>query len=382
MARGDIRGTVHWRRGVAPTGQDRSVQAPVRVAYTLEQCWHRVPGGTASSALRTAVALVDVPGVELVGVAGRHRRPPHPAFTPTVPVHQLPYRGALLYEFWLRLGWPPIERATGPVDLVHCTGLIPPPSKAPLVATLHDVAWRHRPDQFTRHGVRVFERSLAEIRRRADLVLCPSTATMLDAERAGIDVARLRLVPWGVERHQVREADRTAVRTKFSLPSEFLLFVGTVEPRKNLKRLVEAIAGMKKPLPLVVAGAQGWGESGIEGVDGVQFIGFVPDDDLPALYSAASVFCYPSEREGFGMPVLEAMSQGVPVVTSLGTSTEEVAGGAAVLVDPFSVDDIRRGIEDALLRRNELIIWGLRRAARREWSETARLTVSAYREVV
>ena len=82
------------------------------------------------------------------------------------------------------------------------------------------------------------------------------------------------------------------------------------------------------------------------------------------------------------MPVLEAMSQGVPVVTSLGTSTEEVAGGAAVLVDPFSVDDIRRGIEDALSRRNELIIWGLRQAARREWSETARLTVAAYREVI
>jgi glycosyltransferase involved in cell wall biosynthesis len=185
-----------------------------------------------------------------------------------------------------------------------------------------------------------------------------------------------------VERHPVTEIDRVNVRAKFSLPDEFLLFVGTVEPRKNLKRLVEAIAGLKDPLPLVVAGALGWGETGIESADNVQFIGFVPDEDLPALYSAASVFCYPSEREGFGMPVLEAMSQGVPVVTSLGTSTEEVAGGAAVLVDPFSVDDIRRGIGDALARRSELIIWGLRQAARREWSETARLTVAAYREVI
>lgn len=251
-----------------------------------------------------------------------------------------------------------------------------------MVATLHDVAWRHRPDQFTRHGVRVFERSLAEIRRRAALVLCPSTATMLDAERAGIEVERLRLVPWGVERHSVTEADKVAVREKFGLPSEFLLFVGTVEPRKNLRRLAEAVSRLKKPMPLVVAGAKGWGDSGIDSIEGVQFIGFVPDADLPSLYASALVFCYPSEREGFGMPVLEAMSQGVPVVTSLGTSTEEVAGGAAVLVDPFSVDDIRRGIEEALSRRQELIVWGHRQAARRQWSETARLTVAAYREVI
>lgn len=358
------------------------MQAPVRVAYTLEQCWHRVPGGTATSALRTAVALDDIPGVELIGVAGRHRRPPKPAYVPSIPVTQLGYRAPWLYELWLRLGWPPVERATGPVDVVHCTGLIPPPSKAPMVATLHDVAWRHRPDQFTRHGVRVFERSLAEIRRRAVLVLCPSMATMLDAERAGIGVERLRLVPWGVERIAVTEDDKRAVRAKYSLPSEFLLFVGTVEPRKNLKRLVEAISAMRSPLPLVVAGAMGWGESGIENADNVQFIGFVADGDLPALYSSARVFCYPSEREGFGMPVLEAMSQGTPVVTSQGTSTEEVAGGAAVLVDPFSVEDIRRGIDEALARRNELIIWGHRQAARRQWSETARLTAAAYREVL
>lgn len=358
------------------------MQAPIRVAYTLEQCWHRVPGGTASSALRTAVALSDVPGVEIIGVAGRHRRPPNPAYAPTVPVHQLPYRAPVLYELWLRMGWPPIERATGPIDVVHCTGLIPPPSEAPMVATLHDVAWRHRPDQFTRHGVRIFERSLAEIRRRAALVLCPSTATMLDAERAGIEEKRLRLVPWGVERHVVTDADQRAVRAKFGLPEEFLLFVGTVEPRKNLKRLAQAVQSLKRRLPLVVAGAPGWGDTGLDSVEGVHFIGFVPDADLPALYSSALVFCYPSEREGFGMPVLEAMSQGVPVVTSQGTSTEEVAGGAAVLVDPFSVDDIRRGIDEAMARRSELVTWGLRQAARRQWSETARLTVAAYREVI
>lgn len=362
--------------------QTVGVQAPIRVAYTLEQCWHRVPGGTASSALRAASALVDVPGLELIGVAGRHRRQPDPTFTPTIAYRSMPLAAPWLYETWLRVGWPKVETVTGPVDLVHATGLIPPPSDAPLVATLHDVAWRHRPDHFTRHGVRVFERSLAAIRERATLVLCPSSNTMLDAERAGIDTDRLRLVPWGVETTTVADVDRRAVRERYGLPDEFLLFVGTVEPRKNLRRLIEAIEGMHRRLPLVVAGAPGWGDTGIVEHDWVRFIGFVDADELPALYASAAVFCYPSEREGFGMPVLEAMSQGAPVVTSIGTSTEEVAGGAAVLVDPFDVDDIRRGIEEALARRSELRVYGLRQAARRQWSETARLTVAAYREAL
>ena len=358
------------------------MQSPVRVAYTLEQCWHRVPGGTATSALRTAVALTDVPGVEVIGVAGRHRNPPEPSFVPTVNMRYMHLRAPYLYETWLRFAWPSVESVTGDVDVVHCTGFVPPPSKAPLVSTLHDVAWRHRPDHFTRHGVRVFERSLAEVRRRAELILCPSTVTMLDAERAGISAERLRLVPWGVEAFEVDESHKSAVRAAHRLPQEYLLFVGTVEPRKNLARLVEALERTECDLPLVVAGSVGWGDSGLTPSSRVQFIGFVPEADLPALYAGAAVFCYPSEREGFGMPVLEAMSYGTPVVTSIGTSTEEVAGGAAVLVDPFDVDDIARGVDEALGRRDELRVWGLRQAARRQWSETARLTAAVYREVV
>jgi glycosyltransferase involved in cell wall biosynthesis len=332
--------------------------------------------------LRTAVALSDVPGVELIGVAGSHRNPPKPSFVPTVNMRYMPLRAPWLYETWLRFHWPSVESVTGPVDVVHCTGFVPPPSKAPLVSTLHDVAWRHRPDHFTRHGVRVFEQSLAEVRRRADLVLCPSSVSMLDAERSGIEVERLRLVPWGVEASSVDETQKDFVRERHGLPREFLLFVGTVEPRKNLARLVQALDRARCDLPLVVAGSPGWGDAGVEESPNVKFIGFVPEVELPALYSSAAVFCYPSEREGFGMPVLEAMSYGTPVVTSLGTSTEEVAGGAAVLVDPFDVDDIARGLDEALARHDELSVWGLRQAARRHWSETARLTVDAYREVM
>jgi glycosyltransferase involved in cell wall biosynthesis len=172
------------------------------------------------------------------------------------------------------------------------------------------------------------------------------------------------------------------VREKYGLPQDYVLFVGTLEPRKNLRRLIEALRKCSADLPLVVAGAHGWGDDITQECRRVQFIGFVPDGDLPSLYSGARVFCYPSEREGFGMPVLEAMSYGVPVVTSRGTSTEEVAGGAAVLVDPYSVDDIARGIESALRDSETLSFKGLRQAARHRWSETARLTVQAYREAL
>ena len=354
----------------------------MRVAYTLEQCWHRVPGGTAVAALRVAEAMSSQLDVRLIGVAGRHRRLPPDPWIPPILVERLPLPAPWLYETWLRGHWPPVELATGPVDVTHATTLIPCPTAAKLVVTLHDLAWRHDPSHFTRHGVRVFRRSLEHIKRRADLVLCSSQATMDDCVVAGLPAERLRLVPLGVETERASPIAMARVRSRYSLPAEYLLFVGTVEPRKNLRRLVEARSRLDDPLPLVVAGAEGWGDTGVP-VDapGVHFIGFVASDDLPALYAGAAAFCYPSEREGYGLPVLEAMAQGAPVVTSSGTATEETAGGAAVLVDPFDVDDIARGIEEALARRKELSLKGLALAQRRSWGATAGATAAVYREL-
>ncbi len=191
----------------------------------------------------------------------------------------------------------------------------------------------------------LFRRSLQVIRRRADLVLCSSRATMDDCEGAGIGVERLRHVPLGVDAStRPRPTRSTPCATPTTCPSEFLLFVGTIEPRKNLHRLIAAVARLDDPLPLVVAGAEGWGDAAPAPAAGgdVRFLGFVPELHKAALYAAASVFCYPSIWEGFGLPVAEAMAQGTPVVTSRGTSTEEVAGEAAVLVDPTSIDAHRR----------------------------------------
>jgi glycosyltransferase involved in cell wall biosynthesis len=134
-------------------------------------------------------------------------------------------------------------------------------------------------------------------------------------------------------------------------------------------------------LPLVVAGAAGWGDVARTLTGNVRFLGHVPPGDLAALYAAAAVFAYPSEREGYGLPILEAMAQGTPVVTSRGSATEETAGGAAVLVDPSDSADIARGIEEAIARAGELAAAGRARAATETWARTAGLTAAVYREV-
>ena len=357
-------------------------RAPIEVAYTVEQCWHPSPGGTAIAALRVARELGRLSEeVQLHLVAGRHPVAPVAEFRPEGAVAMLPLARPLLYETWTRINWPKVESVTGEIDVAHATGLVPCATSAPLVVTVHDLAFLHDPDQFSRHGVKTMSRSLDAIGKRADLVICSSEATMRDCRDVGLDPTALRLVPLGVDAVEVGDGERERVRRKYRLPSEFVLFVGTLEPRKNLARLAAAMQQPGMPGPLVVAGAAGWGDVGVVDRGNTLFLGFIPDADLAALYASATVFAYPSEREGFGLPVAEAMAQGVAVVTSQGTSTEEVAGGAAVLVDPFDVDDIARGVIEAASRRTELGALGAARARQLDWRTTALATLAVYREL-
>ena len=352
------------------------------IAYTLEQCWHRVPGGTGISAIEVARELTLRSDVEVIGVAGRHRHPPTDGFAPPIAVNSLPIGGPLLVESWLRLGWPKVESVVDNADIVHSTTIIPPATSLPLVVTIHDLAFLRHPDFFTSRGNKVFRRSLDIMLNKADMVLCSSQATLDDCVTAGFSSDRLRHVPLGVRAQTITDEDRTRVRATYGLPEQFVLFVGTLEPRKNLTRLIEALGSLRDAPPLVVVGMAGWGDEAPSTAHDVRFTGFVPANDLPALYEACSVFAFPSILEGYGLPVIEAMAHGAAVVTSRGTSTEEVAGGAAVLVDPLSVESIAAGLLEALSNVDNLRASGLARAAQVPWSATAEATVSAYVEVL
>jgi glycosyltransferase involved in cell wall biosynthesis len=374
------------------TEQNRLVDRPRRVAVTVEQCWHRVPGGTATSILGTLRALRARPDVDLVGVAARHREPPPPSFTPPIPVAQLRLGRLALYEAWHALRWPPVEQATGPVDVVHGTAIAVPPTKAPLVMTIHDLAFLANPQQATRHGLRFFRRGTELARRHARLVLVPSEATADECRAAGFDPGRIRVVPWGVDRHRVTDDDVEAIRAHHRLDRPYVLFVGTIEPRKNLAGVIGAMAELaEREVDLVLVGPDGWNEdldARLRALDGtgvtVHRLGFQAPEALPALYAGAAAFCFPSLREGFGMPVLDAMAHGAPVVTSAGTATAEVAGDAAMLVEPTDHGAIAAALaavldDPALAER--LRTRGRAQAQQFTWARTAELTAAAYAEV-
>lgn len=379
-------------RPAPPTCQTRvPVAAPLTLAVTLEQCWHRVPGGTARAALEILEALPAAdPSIEAIGVSARHGSPPASPWRPPVPVVQLPLPRLALYESWHRAGWPAVERATGPVDVVWASGYAVPPARAPVVLTLHDLAWRRDPNHFTRRGRSFFEAALAVARRRVEVVVCSSEATRADAAAAGIDPSRLRVVPLGVEPVDVPADAVAEVRRRFGLEAPYVLWVGTVEPRKNLERLLDAFERVAagRELTLALVGPAGWGSSLDERIAAagaaVRPLGFVSEDDKAALYTGAAAFCYPSLWEGFGLPVLEAMAQGAAVVTSAGGATAEAAGDAAVLVDPTDPEAIAEGLRavlDDVERAQSMVAAGRRRAAAFPWSATATAMSKLFHEV-
>ena len=362
------------------------------MAVTLEQCWHRVPGGTATSILGTVSALTRRDDIEVVGVAARHAEPTETPFRPPVEVRQLILPRLAMYESWHGLRWPRVENATGPVDVVHATAVAVPPSRAPLVMTIHDLAFLADPTLVTRPGNRFVRRGTDLARRHARLVLVPSEATASECRAAGFDPDRIRIVPWGVDPRPVGSEEVQAMRERLGLHRPYVLFVGTIEPRKNLAGVIGAVAGLAgREIDLVIAGPDGWNEDldrrlgVLEGTGiGVHRLGFLPPEDLLPLYGGAAVFCFPSLREGFGMPVLDAMAHGAPVVTSAGTATAEVAGDAGLLIDPLDPSAITEALakilDDAALG-DRMRQAGRARATEFTWDRTAELTVAAYREV-
>lgn len=261
-----------------------------------------------------------------------------------------------LTERWMTIGWHrlnlpvPVEWFCGPVDLFHSPNFILPPTRrAKTLLTVHDLSFIRHPqgavDKLRRWLENVVPRSLA----RADHVLADSHSTKVDLlDIYGVPAKKISVVGAGVEarfRPVTNLETRQAVRQKYKLPPRFILGLGTLEPRKNFTGLIRAFeqSAVRKTHHLVIAGGKGWLYNDIfaaaeqsAAAERIHFAGFVADDDLPALYSLADVFAYPSHYEGFGIPVVEAMACGTPVVCANNSSLPEVAGSAAVLV---SADD-------------------------------------------
>ena len=266
--------------------------------------------------------------------------------------------------------WYPIGlgRRARSLDVLHCTTFRGPVrTKVPTVLTVHDLAILRAPEVFPRWH-RLYGRvGLLRVLRAASAIVAVSEFSRDETiELARVAPERIRVIPHGVDPVFTPEGTRG--------DGEYVLAVATLEPRKNLRRAVEA--GREAGVELRVVGARGWG--GVE-VDG--WVGEIPDAELAALYRGAGCVLYPSLYEGFGLPVLEAMACGTPVVTSVATAMEEVAGGAAVLVDPLDVASIAGGIREALRRREELVVPGLARAREFTWHRAADAVVELWSEL-
>ncbi len=289
---------------------------------------------------------------------------------PDLEVVRLSYGGAgrvstvLRDAVWYPLG---ISRGSERYDVLHCTTFRGPyRARSPVVLTVHDLAVLRHPDAFRRWH-RMTARAALEGVRSADAVVALSEFTKREViELFRVEPERVRVVPNGVEPLFTPDGD--------AADGDYVLAVGTLEPRKNLDRVVEAarLAGVE----LRVVGARGWG-----GVEAPGWAGRVTDADLATLYRGARCLVYASFYEGFGLPVLEAMASGTPVVTSKGGATEEVAGGAAVLVEPSDVEAIAAGIREAIERSHDLVPRGLQRARGFTWQRAADELEALWREL-
>lgn len=351
--------------------------------------------GRYAASLAEALLAEGVPLTAFVNDASAsHLRPPLSDLpTVTAGLSRKPWRvrAALTYA-----GGPSVA-ALRDLRLFHATEhLLPRIPGARTVFTLHDTAYLLFPQHHLPRN-RIFLRlMMPRFLRQADRIIAVSENTRREALRSyDLDPARIDVIPEGVDgrfRPDVEPAAVEEVRRRYALPSRFVLTVGTIEPRKNLTTLLEAYVTLRGRHPgvgLVIAGGKGWmyesfferlGELGLEG--DVVLTGYVPDDDVPALLNAAEVFAFPSEFEGFGLPPLEAMACGIPVVSSNAASLPEVVGDAGVLLPPRDVPAWVQALDTLLgdpAARADRGAAGIARSRPFTWSAAARRTLEVYR---
>jgi glycosyltransferase involved in cell wall biosynthesis len=383
----------------------------MRVALNLEQLLQPAPGGVGRYTAKLARLLPAVPAergddeIALVPFVARHRRADVRAalhefglehLDPVIAVLPRP----VLYDSWHVLGVPGVSRLSPRMrdfDLVHAPSVaVPPRGRTPLVVTAHDAAPLVYPETYPRRGRWFHRRGLAAAAKRADLVITVSNAAADElVAYTEIPRARIRVVPNGVDLGVASDEDVRRVRERFGLGEQpYLSWVGSLEPRKNVGLLAQAFARWAAHTELdhrlVLAGPPGWVEDQADTLaplralgDRVKSIGRVDDTVLPALYRGADLFVFPSRHEGFGIPVLEAMAQGTPVLCADIPALREVAGDAARLLAPDDAATWADAIDDLLGHANErarLSTAGVERARLFSWERCAAATRDVYLE--
>lgn len=305
---------------------------------------------------------------------------------------------------WHRLNLPlPVDLLTGRADLFHGPSFTLPPSFAPSLLTIHDLSFLHYPQGAHPALLAWLTKAVPRSLIRARHILADSESTRADLiELMGIGPERITVIGAGVDEHFQPVDDPTIldrIRAIYDLPDRFILGVSTLEPRKNLTGLIAAFSQLvtaeRQPavtnLHLVIAGGKGWLYDAIFAAaeaspvrERIHFAGFVADEDLPTLYSLADLFAFPTHYEGFGIPVLEAMACGTPVVCANNSSLPEVAGDAALLVEATDTsaltDAMHRLLTDVSLRE-ELIGRGFEQAKRFTWEGAARRLLRVYEDM-
>lgn len=368
----------------------------MKVAFHVDQLWFDAPGGIGTYVREMASALADLdPSVEILPFRSTWRR--DPPGIPLLPKPPVVVRGTIrtLYPSWDLLGRPALPAELDDAAVVHATNhaAVPPARGGQrLVATVHDLAFDRYPALYPRDWRWLYHAGLRATAKRADAILVPSESTADDLRsRTSIDPTRIHVTPLAPSL-VASDADPAPALERLGVPSPYVLSVGTLEPRKNLVRLVRAYRQVAPDVPhaLVLAGEPGWHIDELEaelarpGPGTIVRTGHVSGDSLDALYRGATAFAYPSLHEGFGLPVVEAMARGVPTVTSNRSSLPEVAGDAALLVDPTDVSEIAEALARVLTEPAVAADLGRRgrdRAAGFTWTATARATLDVYRLV-